>query len=80
MTLKYSSAQSANTSQQQETEQNWIPLAYLNQQDSNSSKLKEMLYCKNQTNELKIDYSQEEFINRLIDNNTSSVKSEPKIA
>lgn len=79
VTLKYSSQNASSITAQQELEQNWIPLSYLNLEDNNSTKMREMLYCKNLDNNLKIDCSQEEFINRLIDNN-QSIKSEPKTA
>ena len=45
VTLKYSSAYASHISNQ-EPEQNWIPLTYLNKNDENSSHLKNMLYCK----------------------------------
>ncbi len=48
----------------QEPEQNWIPLTY-NKNISQSAN--ESLYCKNEKNILKLDYTEEEFVKRLVE-------------
>ena len=65
VTLKYSSSTAPSQSQEQEQ---WIPITYSNSKDQNSKALIQSLICKSQENKITFDYSQEEFINRLIDN------------
>lgn len=60
------------SSHTQEPEQNWIPLTF------NKNKNQDCcapLYCKNLEKKLKLDYTEEEFINRLIESNNSSSNS-----
>ena len=66
VTLKYSSSYSSHTNIKQEPEQNWIPLDFLNTNDQNSSEIKKSLYCKSMENILKVEFNQDEFIQKLI--------------
>ncbi|CAF0804064.1 unnamed protein product [Brachionus calyciflorus] len=66
VTMKYSNTTVKTT---QEPEQNWINLNYLNQENDESKKLKENLFCKKQDQIIKLNISNEEFISRLVDIN-----------
>ena len=60
------------SSHTQEPEQNWIPLTFNKNKNQDCCA---SLYCKNQENKLKLDYTEEEFINRLIESSNSSSNS-----
>ena len=67
VTLKYSSQTNLNQSNNQEQEQSWTNVTMINNPESNT--YKNMLYCRDQDKYIKLDYSQEEFITKLVDIN-----------
>ncbi len=69
VTLKYSSQTNLNQSNNQEQEQSWTNVTYLNLNNPESNAYKNMLYCRDQDKYIKLDYSQEEFITKLVDIN-----------
>ncbi len=73
VTLKYSSQANLNQSNNQEQEQNWMNVSFLNLNNPESYSYRNMLYCRDQDKYIKLEYSQEDFISRLVDiNNLSS--------
>ena len=76
VTLRYSmTTQSSHT---QEPEQNWIPLTF----DKHANSSKDKLLCQKVDNKLKLDYTDDEFIKRLVDNGNPAppvIKAEPII-
>ena len=66
VTLKYSNQSLTQQTNQQEQDQNWINVSYHNKNTRESTTFKNMLYCKDPENLLKLEYSEEEFIKRLV--------------
>lgn len=65
VTLKYSSAH-ASQAIKKEPEQNWIPMQFANVNERSSAEKREALYCKEPEKSLKLNFTQDEFIQRLI--------------
>ncbi len=74
VTLKYSSAYASQV--KQEPEQNWIPVRFLNVNDTESECARRSLYCTKKETELKIPFSKEEFIQKLINPSDSSTNND----
>lgn len=65
ITMRYAK-DSGKTSAQQETEQNWINTTYVNTNEPEAKIKKELLFCKNKTNEVTVEESKEAFLNKLL--------------
>lgn len=63
--MKYSSAH-ASQAIKKEPEQNWIPLQFANVNERSSAAKREALFCKETEKSLTLNFTQEEFIQKLI--------------